>query len=145
MAVQSSAILSALESGESISRTAYISLLVSMFSTGFVSATISYDTDTNPEKRAASPQFYGLVPDNGTKRALLFVSMTTMSSCLVMMKSLLLISLGKIKLIYCFAYFFGEVAIYLVMKIVRGDFTYWLPLEVRRWRCAVHYHLLILF
>ncbi|GMH49717.1 hypothetical protein TrVE_jg2396 [Triparma verrucosa] len=127
--IQSSAILSALESGESISRTAYISLLVSMFSTGFVSATISYDTDTNPEKRAGSPQFYGLVPDNGTRRALLFVSMTTMSSCLVMMKSLLLVSLGKIKLVYCFAYFFGEVAIYLVMKIVRGDFTYWLPLE----------------
>ncbi|GMH65348.1 hypothetical protein TL16_g04176 [Triparma laevis f. inornata] len=62
--IQTSAIINDLNSGETVSMTAYLSLAVSILTTGFVSATLSYDWDTDPKKRAAMPNYYGYVPDS---------------------------------------------------------------------------------
>ena len=43
------------------SRAAWLSLSVSALTTGFASATISYDFDTDPVKREQVPDFYGLL------------------------------------------------------------------------------------
>ncbi|GMH64810.1 hypothetical protein TL16_g04049 [Triparma laevis f. inornata] len=92
--IQTSATLSTLRSGEIVSTAAYLSLLSSLLTTGFVSATISYDFDTDPKKRAAKPDFYGFVPDSSRRRALMFVTMVLMSGIMVLMKSVFLFSLG---------------------------------------------------
>ena len=44
--IQTSAILSTMDSGDVVSMTAYVSLASSLLTTGFISATISYDWDT---------------------------------------------------------------------------------------------------
>ncbi|GMH63534.1 hypothetical protein TrLO_g16001 [Triparma laevis f. longispina] len=66
--IQASWILSELDSGGSVSTTAYASILVSLLTSGFVSATVSYDKDTDPNGRAFNPDFYGYVPDDARKR-----------------------------------------------------------------------------
>ena len=44
------------------------SLIVSALTTGFVSASISFDWDTDPGKRTANPDFYGYIPNSATRR-----------------------------------------------------------------------------
>ena len=44
--IQTLAIISTMDSGEEVSMTAVVSLVISLLTTGFVSATISYDWDT---------------------------------------------------------------------------------------------------
>ncbi|GMH61833.1 hypothetical protein TrLO_g9120 [Triparma laevis f. longispina] len=92
--IQLSAILGTLESaGGVVSLTAYTSLAVSMLTTGFVSATISYDFDVDPHKRAFNPGFYGYVPDAAFGRILVLVTLMGISACQVLIKSLFLVVL----------------------------------------------------
>ena len=46
----------------------WVSVGVSVFTTGFVSATISNHWDTNPENRQLTPEFYGFEPAKKSKR-----------------------------------------------------------------------------
>ena len=64
--LQLTAILSEDGTASSIAIT---SLLVSALTTGFISASISFDWDTDPEKRINNPDFYGYIPNNATRRA----------------------------------------------------------------------------
>eukprot|EP00519_Triparma_laevis_P012762 CAMPEP_0182500664 /NCGR_PEP_ID=MMETSP1321-20130603/9697_1 /TAXON_ID=91990 /ORGANISM="Bolidomonas sp., Strain RCC1657" /LENGTH=248 /DNA_ID=CAMNT_0024705163 /DNA_START=34 /DNA_END=777 /DNA_ORIENTATION=+ len=109
--------------------TSYLSLAVSLLTTGFISATISYDFDTDPQKRAFNPEFYGYVPDDGRKRAFLFATMILLSATQILIKALLIIVLASIGSRFPVYYILGDMAFYLLYKIVRKDFTYWLPLE----------------
>ena len=127
--IQSSAIISTMERGGSSSFMAYLSLLVSVLTTGFVSSTVSYDLDTDPKKRAFNPEFYGYVPDSARKRASLFVTMIICSSVQVLMKSMLVVLLGWIAPSYASLYLLGELVLYLCYKMLRRDFQYWLPLN----------------
>ena len=69
------------------------------------------------------------VPDNGTKRALLFFSMILLSATQVLIKATLIIILASIASRLPVYYLLGDMAFYLMYKVVRRDFTYWLPLE----------------
>ena len=106
----------------------YISLLVSTMTTGFVSATLSYDYDTDPKKRAFNPEFYGYVPDDARKRAALFVTMTLMSADQVLIHGILVVILGSIARSYALLYLVGNMVLYFIYKVVRGDLRHWLPL-----------------
>ena len=60
--------LSAAISDGYASMAAIISIAISALTTGYISATLSYDWDTNPKKRSENEEFYGYVPNNATKR-----------------------------------------------------------------------------
>ena len=45
-----------------------MSLIMSALTTGFISATVSYDWDTNVKQREQTPDFYGYVPNKARKR-----------------------------------------------------------------------------
>ncbi|GMH94195.1 hypothetical protein TL16_g12834 [Triparma laevis f. inornata] len=117
--IQISAIISTINAGDKVSMTALISLLVSLLTTGFVSATMSYDFDTDPKKRAANPQFYGFVPDNQKVRAALFTIMALSSSVQVLLKGLLVALLGSMNLRYSLYYIVGDMVFYFVYKMAR--------------------------
>ena len=134
--IQLSAMLSALEAGDAISTMAYVSLLVSMLSTGFISGTLSYDFDTDPKKRAFNPEFYGFVPDDPSSRALLFVTLILLSSAQVIMKSALVVVLALISKLYVILYISGDMIFYLLAKTVRNDFTYFLPVDGKVGLCV---------
>ena len=129
--IQLSAIVSTMNSGEKkeVTMTAYLSLLVSVLTTAFTSATISYDYDTDPRKRAFNPYFYGYVPDDGRKRAFLFLVLVLLTAVQILIKAALIIVLGSIGSRLPFHYLLGDMTFYLLYKVTRRDFTYWLPLE----------------
>ena len=61
--------LSAILSAGAASFAAVVSLVISAFTTGFTSATISFDLDTDTMLRKNNPEFYGYIPDSTKKRS----------------------------------------------------------------------------
>jgi hypothetical protein len=105
-----------------------VSLSVSALTTGYASATISYDWDTDPVKREQVPDFYGYVPANPTKRSIIFVSMTLFSACMLVMRCMTIVVLGLLGGRWVSLYIGADLGLYLLVKILRGDFWYWMPL-----------------
>jgi len=128
--IQLSAIVRTINVGEKeVTMTAYLSLLVSLLTTGFISATMSYDYDTDPKKRAFNPEFYGYVPDDGGKRALLFFTLILQSAVQVLIKALVVVILGTIESWYPLYYILGDISLFLLYKIVTRDFRYWIRID----------------
>ena len=110
----------------------WLSLASSLLSTGFVSATMSYDYDTDPAKRERHPEFYGYVPANSTKRSIVFVSLVIISSTVQLTRCMTIAALWSIGKEFLFCYLGLDIGVYLVWKLCRNDFWYWLPLQVRK-------------
>ena len=81
-------------SKDDVDDAAWVSLSVSALTTGYSSATISYDYDTDPVRREQVPDFYGYVPANPTKRSIIFVSMTLFSACMLVIRCMTIVVLG---------------------------------------------------
>jgi hypothetical protein len=109
------------------SRAAWVSLTVSALTTGFASATISYDYDTNPMRREQVPDFYGYIPAKASKRALVFVSMVLLTAGMLLIRCMTIVVLGLFGGRWVALYIGGDLVLYLVVKILRGDFWYWIP------------------
>ena len=106
---------------------AWASLVMSSISTGFIGATISYDFDTDPEKREKVPEFYGYVPSKPSKRSVVFGAMTFYTSGMLLIRCMTIVLLSLSGKKFVFAYLIADLGIYLLVKILRGDFWYWLP------------------
>jgi len=87
----------------------------------------SYDTD--PVKRKVSPDFYGYIPDDGIARLLLLACMTLNSALLLLVRAFRAAMLVLANKRYFVAYWAGDMALYLLQKVVRGDFQYLLPID----------------
>ncbi|GMI02548.1 hypothetical protein TrVE_jg10594 [Triparma verrucosa] len=129
--IQLSAILSSLSSNVSVSGLSLTSLGISALTTGFVSAQISYDFDTNPANRAQNVDFYGYVPDNPKKRTIVFVMMTIMASTMVMIRGFALVMIGQLSMQYLTIFLSIDMGLFLLSKLLRDDFIYWIPVDNR--------------
>jgi len=121
--LQTFAILNA----EEMTNTAVFSIICSALAIAFTSTTISIDIDIDPEKRLATPGFYGYTPNQN--RLLVFGFLMFMTTGHVLMKVLacsLLMSLNKI---WFALYMIIEICIYFGYKIIRNDFRYFLRVE----------------
>ncbi|GMI01553.1 hypothetical protein TrLO_g10206 [Triparma laevis f. longispina] len=127
--IQLSAILQTLNNGGEVSALVTGSLFISTLTTGLVSTTISYDFDTDPAKRSQKPDFYGYVPASPIKRSLIFAVMILISSCLVFVKSLLLLVLSGLDRQAPIMYLGLDVGFFVLYKVLRGDFIYWIPVS----------------
>ncbi|GMH82627.1 hypothetical protein TL16_g09322 [Triparma laevis f. inornata] len=132
--IQASAILITMNNGDEVLRSAYFSLFVSILTTGFVSASISYDYDTDPKKRAHNPEFYGLIPDAARKRSFLFVTMLLISAIQILTKVMLVVIIASIKKNYASLYIGGDFLFYLIFKAICRDYRYWIPMG--GWHCG---------
>jgi hypothetical protein len=112
-----------------IGNSAWISLTISALSTGFISATISYDYDTDPKKRQQTPDFYGYIPTTAIKRLTVFASMLLFSASMLIVRCMTIVLLGTIGTKWAFAYIGTDLSLYLLVKLLRKDFWYWMPLE----------------
>ena len=112
---------------DEISTSAIISLVVSILTAGFISATISYDWDTNPVKRQQIPEYYGYVPALASKRTTVFVSMMLMSAGLLLIRCTTIVLLGLFEKRWAFTYIGADVGLYMLVRVLRGDFWYWFP------------------
>ncbi|GMI57913.1 hypothetical protein TeGR_g6018 [Tetraparma gracilis] len=109
--------------------TKVFSIVVSAITTGMNSASISYDFDSDPAQRRKLPSFYGYLPDDGNKRTIMYVCMVLNSALLLLLRSIgvALLMLADTKIFV--AYMVGDHLLYLLQKLVRGDFLHWLPIE----------------
>jgi len=91
---------------------------------------IAFDHDVEVTHRKNQPKFYGLIPDDHNTRGACFVLMTMISALHNLSRSIgtaLLAASGDGMLV---AYFVGgEMVLYLLFKIMRGDFYYWVKLD----------------
>ncbi|GMH96227.1 hypothetical protein TrST_g8696 [Triparma strigata] len=127
--IQSSAILGSMKTGHGISMVAMFSLAISTLTTGFVSATISYDFDTRPSNRVQRSEFYGYVNDSPVARASAFTLLTLMSSCQVFLRSTLIVMLALISSNLVWIWIVGDMSLFLLLKVLTGDFTYWIRMS----------------
>ena len=104
-----------------------LSLIVSIMMCGFTSAQISYDFDTSPEKRDEKPDFYGYVPDGSHPRTICFGSLIFISSFMLAIKALSLVLVSTVSPKYAVIFFAIDIGIFLLLKIIRKDFIYWVP------------------
>jgi len=108
---------------------AVTSVVVSALTTGYSSGTISYDFDTDPVKRKESPDFYGYISDEGIARPLLLVCMTLNSALLLLVRAFSAAMLMLVNKRFLVIYLAGDMALYLLQKVARRDFHYWLPVD----------------
>jgi hypothetical protein len=114
-------------SDKEVGTSAWLSVAVSAITTGFASATISYDWDTNPAKREVAPDFYGYIPAEASKRTVVFVSMLLFTAGMLLIRCMTIILLGLMGGSWAFLYIGADLGLYNLVKILRGDFWYWIP------------------
>jgi len=106
-----------------------VSLLVSVI---FVSEAVTYMTyvkDISEESRTTGRLFYGFMPLSGMRMVLVKGSMYVLSFCQLMGKSItigIMVQIGGKRT--ALAVLGCEVGIYLLYKVLRKDFRYFLPL-----------------
>ncbi|GMI32546.1 hypothetical protein TeGR_g12943 [Tetraparma gracilis] len=109
--------------------TKVLSIIVSAITTGMGSASISYDFDSDPEGRRILPSFYGYLPDDGNKRTIMYFCMVLNSALLLLLRSIGAALLMLVDTKMFVAYMAGDQLLYLLQKLVRGDFLHWVPVE----------------
>jgi hypothetical protein len=115
-------------SGKDVGTSAWLSVAVSAITTGFASATMSYDFDTDPAKREHTPDFYGYIPAKASKRTVVFALMLLFTAGMLLIRCTIIVLLGLIGGRWAFFYIGADLGLYMLVKILRGDFWYWLPL-----------------
>ena len=83
--------------------------------------------DTSPKKRRETPDFYGYVPPTG--RGLIFILMVVNSTSQFLAKIMAIALLGAVSKMWAAAYLVGEMCLFLLYKLLRNDFIYWIPVE----------------
>ena len=109
-------------------------LLVGALSTSamFVAEAVSYMTymmDISEDNRQKGNLFYGFVSLHGLRLVVVKWSMYLLSFCQLLGKSLMvniIYQIGGKTLVV--AVMGGEMVAYLIYKVVRGDFRYWMPM-----------------
>ena len=95
--------------------------------TGLTSAMMAYDVDTNKKQRQKNPKFYGYIKDG--RRGWTFLLMTLISTIHNLSRSLGYAILAVVDVNLALKLFVGEVGAYLLYKIARRDFYYFVRLE----------------
>ncbi len=123
------------------------SILMSCLSIATITTGMFFGYDTDPAKRVHSPLFYGAVPDSTMRKLLVRVPMRAMpaaghtSSRFAFVQASLFLfvlahAMGKLTTIPLLlktspaalpAYLCGAMALYLLYKLARRDFQYWVP------------------
>jgi hypothetical protein len=79
-------------------------------------------------KREHTPYFYGYMPKRSTKRSIIFTSLTFFSMSLLLIRCTTIAVLGQLGGSWVVLYLACDLGLYIVVKILRGDFWYWIPL-----------------
>ena len=82
----------------------------------------------DPLARKHTVDFYGYIPDGGS-RTVIFGCTILNSSLLLLIRSFSAAMLLLAKKRYFVAHMAGDMALYSLQKVLRGDFHYWLPID----------------
>jgi len=112
--LQTYAILKLMEDGSPPSKAAMASVFISALTTGLVSKNISWNYDTDPQKRRTTPEFYGYLPSGNRERAIVSVCMVVNSSALLLLRSFAAALLMLVEKRYFVLYLVIDMAVYLL-------------------------------
>jgi len=105
-----------------------LSLASSVITGAFISTFISYDLDVDKRRRKFRPDTYGYIPDGLWKRLGTFACMLLMSGTQLFTKAFSCALCAVVSTPLLVASIFGEVGLFLIYKLLRQDFLYWLPI-----------------
>ena len=106
-----------------------MSIIVSIATIAFGSTTMCFDFDLDPERRIHTPNFYGYVPSNSGRRALVFYSMLFFTTSHIALRLLGVAFLALLSSRVTAAVLGGDVLLFLLLKLARNDLRYWLRLD----------------
>jgi len=118
-----------MERGVPLSKAALLSMCLSALTTGLTSKNISRNYDLEPMRRKNTPSFYGYLPRDTTKRTIMGVCMVLSSTALLLLRSFGAAMLMLAEKRYFVLYMAGDMGLYLLQKVLRGDFHYWTPID----------------
>ena len=118
--------------GSGITRTALFSFVFSLITAAFTSCALSHDWDVSTEKRKLLPKFYGYIPDDTIGKIRVVGSLFLLSAFNLLTRSFACILLYlKGGLTMTATVLGSEFLAYMLIKVFRGDFWYWVPVYGR--------------
>ena len=107
-----------------------ISILLSTLTIAFGVSSLWHHKDVSHENRRLNPAFYGALPSSVARRWAAVSALLMFNMCHVLCKSLGLALLwttfgGRV----AGGFWFGDFLLYCLVKVVAGDFVYWIPTE----------------
>eukprot|EP00518_Triparma_eleuthera_P020772 CAMPEP_0197549932 /NCGR_PEP_ID=MMETSP1320-20131121/3695_1 /TAXON_ID=91990 /ORGANISM="Bolidomonas sp., Strain RCC2347" /LENGTH=479 /DNA_ID=CAMNT_0043110229 /DNA_START=103 /DNA_END=1542 /DNA_ORIENTATION=+ len=111
-----------------LSVTPVVSLTSSILTSAFISAQLSHEWDASQENQQLEPAFYGYLPSSLKWRGFTLLQLFLIASLNLVIRALSFVILSQRSISMVMMVFGGELALYLVVKILRGDFQYWAPI-----------------
>jgi hypothetical protein len=111
------------------SMTAVISIAVSLGTTAFTSVMITYDMDNDPSRRRDQPMMYGITGDEPGQKIACFAAIYVMAFTHVAGRILAAAMCTAVSGTLTMWTLLGEMILYMVYKLFRRDFTYWVPID----------------
>jgi hypothetical protein len=106
---------------------AMVSIGFSWASTAYKAYSISFNQDTDPSLRRVNASFYGYIPNRPSKRLLISVLLFVLCLTHIVGKTSALALLFVTNKTYVLSFLCVDMAVFLLYKIVRGDFYCWVP------------------
>ncbi len=89
---------------------------------------MAFDMDLSPYRRRNQPNFYGYIKDSSAAKALTFLSMMLLAVTHIISKTLVAcLIIVSASAIWLAVFVASEFLVYISFKIVRRDFTYFIP------------------
>jgi MFS family permease len=110
--VQTGKFMQSIKSKDGWSKMALASIVVSALTTGFTSATISFDFDVSPQRRRDEPTFYGYIPDSAGRRTTIFFCMIMNGALLLLVRSVSTALLAMAGWRWIVGYLVGDMGLY---------------------------------
>ena len=108
------------------SKAAAASIVISAMTISFAAVVLSWDVYTSPKKRKTAPDFYGYIKNDPNSRLLTFLAMLFVTCSHVLMKIIATVLVISVSGVWLAIYMGGDVLLFLLVKVIRGDFRYWL-------------------
>ena len=123
--------------------TSFVSIVVSVCTITFGITCVCFDFDVDIDKRAVDPDMYGLVPNNASKRNVVFLSMFGFTSCNIAFRMLSLALLSVLSPMLTGIVVAGDILVLLLFKLVRNDLRSWFNVEgVLSWVASLYHRLI---
>ena len=108
---------------------ALLSIVVSICTISFSTTSMFFDIDLSPERRNSAPYFYGYIPSTSGARFSIFLLMFCLSACHIAIRTLGISLLASAGTTYICAFLGGDMIFYLLLKLARDEFRYWIKLN----------------
>ena len=104
------------------SATPVVSLTSSILTSAFISAQLSHEWDASEENRQHEPAFYWYLPSGLKQRGFTILQLFLIATFNLVIRALSFVSLAQRSTSAVMMVFGGELALYFLVKILRGDF-----------------------